>query len=424
MALLLMIRDIGRRGVVGRKMVGRISTSTGCRLYHRTTNTSSSGGGVVDLRSDTVTKPSQEMLECALTAPLGDDVYGEDPTVLKLEEYATSQFPGMVGALYVPTGTMANLLAMSSHCYKDDASEVLVGAHSHICLWEGGNASTVANLHSRQLIESPDKAEIDLNQLQMTVRSDNDDHFPNTKLLCLENTHNLLGGIPLDYSYIQQALHQCQSYNLHFHMDGARFFHAATTKEYDLDQMFVPHITEDTATNNNNNDNSTVSSLSICLSKGLGAPCGSLLIANDDEFLRIAKRFRKRYGGGMRQVGVIASMGLYALQNNIQRLQEDHERASKLAQALKNAGFPVKFFNTNLVFFALPASYGNPPEKLMNDLDKEYGIKVGGGYKTLHHPNLSYFRAATHMDITDADIERAIDALTSLCFPKQSYQVS
>ena len=410
--VLLLLSGFGKRGVVGRTMVGRVCSSSKSRLqyyYHNSTN-----GGVVDLRSDTVTKPSQEMLQCALTAPLGDDVYREDPTVLKLEEYAASKFPGMVGALYVPTGTMANLLAMSSHCYKDDASEVLVGAHSHICLWEGGNASTVANLHSRQLMECPNKAEIDLNQLQMAVRSDNDDHFPNTKLLCLENTHNLLGGIPLDYSYIQQTLHHCQSYNLNFHMDGARFFHAAIANEYDLDQMMLdPH--------HHTSSSTIIKSLSICLSKGLGAPCGSLLIANDDEFLRIAKRFRKRYGGGMRQVGVIASMGLYALQNNIQRLQKDHERASKLAHALKNVGFPVKYYNTNLVFFALPTSYTNPPEKLIHDLDKEYGIKIGGGYKTLYHPNLSYFRAATHMDITDDDIERAIDALTSLCFPKQSY---
>jgi threonine aldolase len=349
---------------------------------------------IVDLRSDTVTAPSRPMLEMALTAKTGDDVMGEDPTIHELEA-EMAQLCGKQAALYVPTGTMANLVAIMAHCdYR--SAEIIIGSKSHISLWEAGNAASLGGVHTRQIMEQ-DNGTLLLEDIQDAFRSDHDDHCAKTALVCLENTHNMLGGavLPLDKIHAIGTLAH-EELGIKVHIDGARIFNASVASQTPLSVM-LQHV----------------DSVSICLSKGLGAPLGSVVVG-DQEFIRLAKRARKRCGGGMRQAGVIAAMGLYAIRNNVEPLADDHRRAQRLGAELIHHGFQIPRngqIDTNIIFFALPEHSKITKEELGPRLLQDYGIKLSGGYNR----DGNYFRICTHLDLDDEGIDRAAEAIVSLC---------
>jgi threonine aldolase len=336
------------------------------------------------------------MLESALVAPTGDDVMAEDPTVLELESYVADLF-GKEKGLFVPTGTMSNLVALLSHC-REQASEVIIGASSHICLWEGGNAANIGGIHTRQIREHEMDATMPVDEIRDCFRSHNDDHWPTTQLLCLENTHNMMGGVALSASHVSSMGDLAHELGIQLHVDGARIFNAAISQNVSVSDLCKG-----------------ADSVSVCLSKGLGAPLGSVLVGTK-EFIRLAKRARKRCGGGMRQAGVVACMGLYAVQNNVTRLQDDHVRAKRLAAELKRNGFRQPrdgLVDTNIVYFGLPEGSLVTKEEFSSRLNAEFGVKLTGGYSR----GGELFRAVTHMDISDEGIDRAAEAIVTLSIP-------
>ena len=346
---------------------------------------------VVDLRSDTVTQPSRPMLEAAMRCQTGDDVMGEDPTVRELESYVARLF-GKQAGLFVPSGTMSNLVALLSHCHRR-GSEIMIGANSHICLWEGGTAAGIGGIHTRQLVEDDSSARLSMDHIRDATRSDNDDHFAKTELLCLENTHNMMGGVALPVEYMNSMGALCGELGIKLHIDGARIMNAAVSLNVPVEKLC-----------------SSADSVSVCLSKGLGAPLGSVLVGGA-EFIRLAKRARKRCGGGMRQAGVVAAMGLFAIQNNCQRLSEDHRRAKLLANELRRIGYGISHkVDTNIFYFSLPEKSSCAKEEYCTKLATEYGVKVTGGYSRKGE----LFRVVTHMDVDDEDINRAAGAMESV----------
>jgi len=347
----------------------------------------------VDLRSDTVTAPSRPMLEAALTAKTGDDVMGEDPTVLELESYMAEKC-GKEAGLYVPTGTMANLVAILSHCNKR-SSEIIIGRNSHISLWEAGNAASLGGVHTRQIPEREDGG-LPHDEIKDAFRLDNDDHCAKTELICLENTHNMLGGAVLDPADIDATGDLARELGVQLHIDGARILNAVIASQTPISELCKK-----------------ADSISICLSKGLGAPLGSVLVG-ENEFIRLAKRARKRCGGGMRQAGVVASMGLYAIRNNVDRLADDHVRAKRLAAELQRHGFQLLRngqIDTNIIFFALPEDSKVTRGELVPRLKEDYGIAITTGYSK--GGELS--RICTHMDVDDEGVDRAAEAIVKLC---------
>jgi len=275
--------------------------------------------------------------------------------------------------------------------------KIIVGSNSHICLYEGGGAANLGGVHSRQLPEDAMTAELSLDAVRDAFRLDNDDHFPKTEVIFIENSHNVLGGVALSQDYVNslgKLVHK--ELNAKVHVDGARIFNAAISQGSTVKQM-CEHV----------------DSISLCLSKGLGAPLGSVLVGETD-FIRLAKRARKRCGGGMRQAGVVASMGLYALHNNVSRLEDDHRRAKRLASELERHGFGLARngkVDTNLVFFALPKNSLITKDELCKRLEKEYNVKLGGGYSA----GGEMFRAAFHMQVDDDGVGRAAEAIVTLC---------
>lgn len=349
-----------------------------------------------DLRSDTLTKPSNEMLKTALNAQLGDDVFGEDPTVNRLQEKTAEMF-NKEDALWLPSGTMANLVAVMAHCHER-ASEVICGRESHITLWEGGNISNIAAVHPRQ-VDEDDMGKMALDGIRDVFRLDNDDHFAKTALVCIENSHNMHGGATIEKEYIDSLGNLADELGIGVHIDGARIFNAAVSLGTPVAELCEG-----------------ADSVSICCSKGLGAPMGSMLVGNK-EFIRLAKRARKRLGGGTRQVGVIASMNMYALENNVERLQNDHERAKRIAQALKASGFRQPQdgdVQTNIVYFGLPDSCEISKEDFARILKEEYGVLVGYGYSK----GGELFRACTHLDVDDIGVDHAIESIINLAARK------
>ncbi|GAX14079.1 threonine aldolase [Fistulifera solaris] len=350
---------------------------------------SSSPRRIIDLRSDTVTLPSPEMIKYSLNAPLGDDVMGEDPTVQKLQQYVADML-GFEAGLFLPTGTMANLVALTSHCLYDRAAEVMIGAQSHISLWEGGNAAIVGGIHTRQLPEDRETAQISEGDIRDFFRDDSDDHCSKTVLLCLENTHNMLGGVALPVEYMAGMSSICRELGLKLHVDGARLANAAVAQGVSIASLCAG-----------------ADSVSLCLSKGLGAPVGSVLVG-DNEFIRLAKRARKRCGGGMRQAGVVASMGLYALENNVERLSVDHYFAKQLAAKLENYGFQIsRAVETNIFYFSLPESVLQSKSEYCKRLEQGYGIKITGGYST----GGKLFRVVTHLGVSIDDVDYIADSM-------------
>jgi threonine aldolase len=328
------------------------------------------GGRWIDLRSDTVTQPSDAMRAAMHAAAVGDDVYGDDPTVNALQDYAAEQF-GFEAALFAASGTQTNLIALLAHCGRGD--EYLVGQEAHTYKYEGGGAAVLGSIQPQPLLNQADGT-IALADIEAAIKPD-DIHFARSRLLALENT---IGGRVLPTDYIAQATALAHARGLATHLDGARICNAAVQQGLSLRQSVQGF-----------------DSVSVCLSKGLGAPVGSLLLGSR-QLIEQGKRWRKMLGGGMRQAGMLAAAGLYALQHNVARLADDHDNANWLAAALARiGGLQVSTPQTNIVFVSLPpaACAG------LNTALAAQGIRVSMA------PTL---RLVTHLDINRADLERLV----------------
>jgi len=338
---------------------------------------------MIDLRSDTVTRPTPGMRAAMAEAELGDDVFRDDPTVLALESRA-AELLGKEAGLFVPTGTMANQLALRVHCRHGD--ELVAHRRCHIFNYETGAAAALAGVQIRTI--DSDDGSMSPDAVAAELRISDDTHVANTALLTFENTHNACGGAVLDQAMVEASVAVAKAQGVAAHLDGARLGNAAAVTGFTLAQHAAPFDT-----------------VSICLSKGLGAPVGSVL-CGDTERINRALRFRKMYGGGMRQAGVIASAGLYALEHHLQRLGDDHRRAKALAEALERLpGLRVEAPQTNLLFFNLDADLSiSDPEFEAALLQR--GVAIHGGDRR--------FRAALHLDVTDEDLERAIEAFRAV----------
>ena len=326
----------------------------------------------IDLRSDTVTLPSEAMRQAMANAEVGDDVYGEDPTVNRLEAMAAERL-GKEAALFVPTGTMSNLVALLSHCGRGD--EYIAGQEAHIYRWEGGGGAIFGGIQPQPL-DFEEDGTLDLEKVRGAVKPV-DHHYAVSRLLCLENTQ---GGRVLPLDYLAKASTLARSMGLSLHLDGARVFNAAVYLGVPVSEI-ASHF----------------DSVSVCLSKGLGAPAGSVLCASS-ALIAKGRRWRKVAGGGMRQSGVIAAAGIYALQNNVRRLAEDHENAELLAAGLGHIEeLLVSQARTNILYVTPPAGSA---DALRQALAAE-GILLGGG---------DTVRLVTHLDIDSLGVERTVAA--------------
>ncbi len=332
---------------------------------------------MIDLRSDTVTKPTLRMREVMMAAELGDDVYGEDPTVNKLEAVAAEKV-GMEAAIYVSSGTQSNLLALMSHCQRGD--EYIVGQGAHTYRYEGGGAAVLGSIQPQPLDFAEDGT-LPLDKVEGFIKPD-DIHFAKTRLFCLENTQS---GKILPLQYLSKAANLARNHNLGFHLDGARVFNAAVGLGVDIQEI-----------------SKQFDSISVCLSKGLGAPIGSVLCGKK-EFIHTARRWRKVLGGGMRQAGILAAAGLYALEKHVDRLEEDHENASNLAAGLsqiEEVSVASGCAETNMVFISVDDNHLLP---LTEFLEKQ-GILIYPG---------NSIRLVTHLDISKGDIDTVIDSFNA-----------
>ena len=324
---------------------------------------------VVDLRSDTVTRPSAAMRRAMAEAEVGDDVFGDDPTVNLLQDEAAARF-GFEAALLFPSGTQSNLAALMTHCQRGD--EVLVGQEAHTYRYEGGGAAVLGSIQPQAIANRSDGT-LDLAEIEGAIKPD-DPHFARTRLLALENT---ISGRVLPPEYLSAALELAARRGLATHLDGARVCNAAVRLGIPLDAVARGF-----------------GSVSVCLSKGLGTPAGTLLLGAR-EFVARAGRARKILGGGMRQAGVLAAAGLYALRHNVERLAEDHANALRLAELLQGvAGIEVETPQTNMVFVRIP---GQRAAELVAELAAE-GIRILPAAR---------LRLCTHLDVDRAGVERA-----------------
>ena len=329
---------------------------------------------LIDLRSDTVTRPSAGMRAAMAAAEVGDDVFGDDPTVNALQARAAEML-GFEAALFFPTGTQSNLAALMAHCQRGD--EYLVGQEAHTYRYEAGGGAVLASVQPQPLANRPDGT-LDLAEVEASIKPD-DPHFARTRLLALENT---IGGKVLPQAWVDDALALAKRRSLATHLDGARIFNAAAKAGVPVETLCRGF-----------------DSVSACLSKGLGAPAGSVL-AGGGELIARAKRARKILGGGMRQAGVIAAAGLYALEHNLARLAEDHANALQLAKRLAQSGFEVEPVQTNMVFVRIAVDRCVP---LAAHLEAQ-GVKILAGPRT---------RLCTHLDVDRAGIEQAATAFAS-----------
>ncbi|QWZ95532.1 low-specificity L-threonine aldolase [Aeromonas sp. FDAARGOS 1411] len=330
----------------------------------------------IDLRSDTVTQPTDAMRQAMLHAEVGDDVYGEDPGVNALEAFG-ARLLGKQAALFVPSGTMSNLLAVMSHCQRGEGA--ILGNAAHIYRYEAQGSAVLGSVALQPLPMQRDGT-LAFDDIKAALAPD-DAHFVQTRLICLENTHN---GKVLPLSYLQEMGAFVAERGLKLHLDGARLFNAAVASETSVEVIAAPF-----------------DSISICLSKGLGAPVGSLLVGSHD-FIARARRLRKMLGGGMRQAGILAQAGLFALEQHLTRLADDHRRAKRLAEglaALPGIELDLSLVQSNMVFLRLHEGESAPLLAFM----KERGI-LFSGYGEL--------RLVTHLQINDDDIEEVIDAFT------------
>jgi threonine aldolase len=335
----------------------------------------------VDLRSDTVTRPTPAMRAAMAAAEVGDDVFGDDPTVNRLEEFAAVRL-GKAAAVFVPSGTMGNLAALLAWCARGD--EIILGQESHTFIFEAGGSAAVGGIHPRPLANQPDGT-LDLAAVEEAVRVDNV-HYPITRLICLENTHNRCGGAVFGPAYMADIRQLADRHGLALHLDGARLFNAAAALGVDARELARD-----------------ADSVTFCLSKALAAPVGSVLCGPAD-FIARARRARKMLGGGMRQAGVLAAAGLVAMDTMVDRLPEDHLHARQLAEALATLpGIELDpdSVRTNIVIFGL-APNTLSPEAFAAGL-AGHGVRllpIGGGK----------LRAVTHYEITAEGVELAVAA--------------
>lgn len=335
---------------------------------------------MIDLRSDTVTQPTAAMRAAMAAAPVGDDVFGDDPTINALQERIAHML-GKEAALFMPTGTQSNLCGLMAHCERGD--EFLVGQMAHTYRWEGGGAAVLGSIQPQPLPQQSDGS-IALSDIEANIKPD-DAHFARTRLLALENTW---GGKVLPMDYIQAATALARSKGLACHLDGARLFNAAVAQAKRLGSKPEVQVLEIAK---------PFDSVSVCFSKGLGTPVGSALVGSK-ALIAKAHRIRKMLGGGMRQVGILGAAALHALDHHVDRLDEDHRLATRLAQGLQGlAGVSVEMPQTNLVFVDLEPSKAHGAVQRL----REAGILCTGLYR---------LRLVTHLDVNQDDIDQAIEA--------------
>ena len=341
----------------------------------------------IDLRSDTVTLPTPAMREAMANAEVGDDVYGEDPSINKLQELA-AEVLGKEAGLFVSSGTMGNLAAVLVHCNRGD--EIIMGNRAHTFLYEAGGVSALGGVAMSTLPNQPDGT-INIDEIKAAIRSDNP-HYPRSRLVVLENTHNRCGGPPISVGYTAQVAELAHSNDLLVHIDGARIFNAAVALGVTARELVEP-----------------ADSITFCLSKGLCAPVGSVLCGTK-EFIHQANRIRKQLGGGMRQAGFIAAAGIVALQEMTERLAEDHRRAAQLAEGLSAIPGVYKYLSptisTNMVFIALDSDVEMDGQQFVAKL-AEHNILIG-----LTGPR--HFRLVTHYWISDEDITETVQVVRSV----------
>jgi threonine aldolase len=346
---------------------------------------------IIDFRSDTVTKPSAGMMQAMMNAEVGDDVFGEDPSVNKLEELAANMF-GMEASLFCPSGTMTNQIAIKCHTQPGD--EVICDESAHVYQYEAGGIAFNSGASVKLLYG--DRGRITAEQVKVAINPD-DNHKANTSLVCLENTSNRGGGSCYDFEEIKRIKKVCTDNNLSFHLDGARLFNALIAKNETPEQY-----------------GKIFDSISICLSKSLGCPVGSLLLGkkparmtrSDGDFIKKARRVRKVFGGGMRQAGFLAAAGIYALQHNIERLKEDHLHAKQIAEAIAKKTFIKQLLpvETNIIIF---------------ELNEE--ITAAALVETLRKRDILCYaiapdrvRLVVHLDISKEMMKRTIEIISTL----------
>ncbi len=336
---------------------------------------------MIDLRSDTVTKPTLEMKQAMFDAEVGDDVTGDDPTVNRLEAMV-AELLGKEAAVFACSGTQSNQMGIRAHCVPGD--ELLINSTGHIGIFEAGAPAVLSGVTVRQ-IDAP-KGMLSVDDLADKPRV-SDQHYCRTRLVCLENTTNIAGGFVYPLQQMQQVAEWAKSNDLKMHLDGARFFNACVAGGYSAADMAACFDT-----------------ISICFSKGLGCPMGSILAGSKEE-IRLARRARKMFGGALRQAGIVAAAAIYALENHVDRMAEDHDNAKRLASLLAEVDgitSSPELTETNLVFFDVDAELGTAVQ-LAGAL-KERGVRIGpmGGQK---------MRAATHLDVSREDIESVVEAV-------------
>ena len=340
---------------------------------------------MIDLRSDTVTQPTESMRKAMLEAKVGDDVLGDDPTVIELQNKA-ARILGKEAALYVPSGTMSNIVATRTHTSPGD--EIVTEIHSHVYKYEGGafaalSGCSVALVDGKNGLMTPEQVSSSIRKAEGSLS-----HYPNGSLVCVENTAQGGGGTVYSQDTLDEICKVAREKDCKLHLDGARLFNAVAASGTDPSRMVRDF-----------------DSVSICLSKGLGAPVGSVLVGNKKDITQ-AHRWRKMFGGGMRQAGMMAAAGIYALENNIERLSEDHRRAKQFAEAVSEMPkFSIEIENvqSNIVFIGV--GKGNT-EKIIGELAK-YGIDILS-------TDDSTIRAVFHLHITDEDLEKAIEAFAQV----------
>ena len=350
---------------------------------------------MIDLRSDTVTLPSEEMRKAILSAKLGDDVFGEDPTVNELETKA-AKIIGKEAALLVPSGTMGNLVSVLVHCQR--GTEVILGNKSHTFIYEAGGISAFGGVHSRQLKNQADGT-INIEEIKSAIRADND-HFPKTSAITLENTHNLCNGSPLSPDYIEDVAQIAHNNDMKLHIDGARIFNAAVALDVDVKNLVT-----------------SADSVTFCLSKGLSAPVGSV-ICGSKEFIYHARRNRKALGGGMRQAGIIAAAGIYSLDNMLDQIKEDHKNAQRLAEGIdKIEGLWIDRENikTNILYFDIEKGKDRGEKLARQTKNIEiYPFEITQDNVRFFESRPGHFRLVTHYGITREDIEKTLGVLDKM----------
>lgn len=341
----------------------------------------------IDLRSDTVTWPTPAMRQAMAEAPVGDDVYGEDPTVNMLEDRAAALL-GKEAGLFVSSGTQGNICSILTHCGRGD--EIIAADKCHITTYEVGNPATLGGVHTRMVAMTPDGI-MPLDQLEAAIRPAGNDHYPTTRLICLENTQGSLGGLVLPPDYVQAVADLAHRHDALLHIDGARLFNASAASGCEARELVAG-----------------ADSVTFCLSKGLCAPVGSVMVGSKD-FIRRARRMRKALGGGLRQAGILAAAGIIALDEMTTRLHEDHANARDLALGLSQLpGIEIDLaqVQTNMVFIKLTTESKYTAAQIAEKL-KPYNILIGMTYPDT-------FRAVTHYWIKREHIPQIVEAFRTV----------